>query len=203
MKKCWDLHIRQLSVPRSTHVGSEPSSSGRFSLTSCLFTLCTSGGLELCLQCDLLSLLLLLDLSCVYSVIVSFVKSHVTWLTSVRQHLPYSSCMLRVYNCIILIVHDVICAATSTATNKFSLPTCWRSSSSVWRQWRAPGSSTQRSVTLSFTFKAFGIKNKAYVVKRLQIGQVKDVGLTTFSIMSHNINTSRKGQSHVTLMHAN
>lgn len=155
------------------------------------------------IQPHLLSLLLLLDLSCVYSVIVSFVKSHVTWLTSVRQHLPYSSCMLRVYNCIILIVHDVICAATSTATNKFSLPTCWRSSSSVWRQWRAPGSSTQRSVTLSFTFRAFRIKNKAYVSKRLQIGQVKDVGLTTFSIMSHNINTSRKGQSHVTLMHAN
>lgn len=155
------------------------------------------------IQPHLLSLLLLLDLSCVYSVIVSFVKSHVTWLTSVRQHLPYSSCMLRVYNCIILIVHDVICAATSTATNKFSLPTCWRSSSSVWRQWRAPGSSTQRSVTLSFTFRAFGIKNKAYVVKRLQIGQVKDVGLTTFSIMSHNINTSRKGQSHITFMHAN
>lgn len=120
---------------------------------------------------------------------------------SIYRILP--SCMLRVYNCIILIVHDVICAATSTATNKFSLPTCWRSSSSVWRQWRAPGSSTQRSVTLSFTFRAFRIKNKAYVAKRLQIGQVKDVGLTTFSIMSHNINTSRKGQSHVTLMHAN
>lgn len=142
------------------------------------------------------------DLSCVYSVIVSSVKSHVAWLTSVRQHLPYSSCMLRVYNCIILIVHDVICAATSTATNIFA-PNMLTQQLSVWCQWRAPGSSTQRWVTLSFTFRAFGIKNKAYVVKRLQIGQVKDVGLTTFSIMSHNINTSRKGQSHVTFMHAN
>lgn len=154
------------------------------------------------IQPHLLSLLLLLDLSCVYSVIVSFVKSHVTWLTSVRQHLPYSSCMLRVYNCIILIVHDVICAATSTATNIFA-PNMLTQQLSVWRQWRAPGSSTQRSVTLSFTFRAFRIKNKAYVAKRLQIGQVKDVGLTTFSIMSHNINTSRKGQSHITFMHAN
>lgn len=161
------------------------------------------------------------DLSCVYSVISCLFFFFWTWVVStvwscrllrvmsrgsrlfgsIYRILP--SCMLRVYNCIILIVHDVICAATSTATNKFSLPTCWRSSSSVWRQWRAPGSSTQRSVTLSFTFRAFRIKNKAYVAKRLQIGQVKDVGLTTFSIMSHNINTSRKGQSHVTFMHAN
>ena len=108
MKKCWDLHLHRLSVPHSTHVG--PSSSRRFSFTSCLFYLCMSGGLESCLQCDCVSCW------------------EVMWLTSIWQHLSYSSCMFAVYNLISLTVHDVICAATSTAAAQFSFK-LWHS---IW-----------------------------------------------------------------------